>query len=458
METTEVRAMSARAIEAVKSILIALLAASALVLGSHAAIFGGEGESVPLLAVFSGVFRDGWTADGAAGASVRTAAAERPSCIVITNEYGERYGAKYDAAQLELMYDRTGSVFGEAFGSASDFGETGEAEWRDALVLPCIYYAYPESVDVKMLGVWFGANPSAGEPTDGLKTRRLCVVFSGERVRLLFQESRTGAFYGADTDSLGEESQAVGLYGGNGVRFAFETDGGYSGDPYVVLMPDAAHPVVEAANPAADVERLGEALSGLGVGNQPQSSYTETDGTMVFVTSTFKLSIDTSGDAVYRRTAPVARAAGVAAPDTRPVDAAVAAARAAVFNTIGKTCGDAGIFLTGVLEEEPGVYTVSFAYSVAGGRVYLRGGRSAARVTVSGGEATNMELTFRRYAVTGAAVTLLPEQLALAAAGGEFALAYSDAEGSELVPEWIRVDAAAPVAPAAAVKSETGAV
>jgi hypothetical protein len=124
-------------------------------------------------------------------------------------------------------------------------------------------------------------------------------------------------------------------------------------------------------------------------------------------------------------------------------DAAVLAARAAVVNTIGRTCGDAGIFLTGVVTEEPGVYTVSFAYGVAGGWVYLRGGRSAARVTVSGGEASAMVLLFRRYMITDETVTLLPEQLALAAENGEFALGYSDSGGNELIPEWTRVGLAA---------------
>jgi hypothetical protein len=449
--------MSARAVEAIKSAVIALLTASALILGSHAAIFGDDGESIPLFSIISGVFRSGQTAEGGDETELgagRTAAGERPSCIVITNEYGERYGAKYDAAQLELMYGRTSSVFGEAFGSASDFGETDEAEWRSALGLPCIYYAYPESVGVELLGGWFGADMPAGGSADGLKTRRLCVVFGRERVRLLFQESQTGGFYGADTDSLGEESQTVGLYGGNGVRFAFETGGEYAGDPYVILMPDTAHPVVEAANPTTDGEKLGEALSGLGVSNQLQTSYTEPDGTMVFVTSAFKLSIDTDGAAVYRRAAVPARAAD--ARTMAPVDAAVLAARAAVANTIGRTCGDADIFLTDVAAVEPGTYAVSFAYSVAGGRVYLRGGRSAARVTVSGGEAASMVLMFRRYTITDETVALLPEQLALAAENGEFALGYSDVGGNEMAPEWIRVGSVSAAESAETAEREMG--
>ncbi|MDR1589293.1 MAG: hypothetical protein LBS51_03785 [Oscillospiraceae bacterium] len=429
--------MNARATEAVKSAVIVLLAVSALALGSYVEIFGDAGESVPFFSVFSGLLRSGLTDDGAGETVSETAVVgERPMCIVITNAYGERYGVKYDTAQLELLYGRTSSVLGEAFGSASDFAETDETEWRDALGQPCIYYTYPAPVGVELLGGWFGAAVSAGGSTDGLNTRRLCVVFGGERVRLLFQESGTGAFYGADTDSLGEESQMVGLYGGNGVRFAFETDGEYAGDPYAVLMPDTAHPVVEISNPTTDGEKLGEVLSGLGVGNQLKSSYTEPDGTMVFVTNTFKLSIDTGGDAIYRRTAAIVRADDASAPALTSVNAAVSAARAAAVNTVGKICGDAGIVLTGVSQAEPGVYTASFEYGVAGGEVHLSGGRSAARVTVSGGEITSMLLTFRRFTVTDETSALLPERQALAAAGQEITLGYSDTGGSEMVPEW----------------------
>jgi hypothetical protein len=426
--------LSARAAEAVKSAAIAVLAVSALSLGWSVVQFDDTGERMPLLGYFAEALKGGRPATGPGETSGGYAAGERPLCIIITNEHGERFGAKYDAAQMELVYARTSSVFGEAFGSAAELGETNEAEWRAALDMPGIYYAYPASVSVEALDRWFGTDMSSGGETDIMKVRRLCVVFGAEGDRLLLQDAETGRFFGADAASLSEESQVVGLFGSNGVRFAFETAEGGSGDPYAVLMPDTAHPVIAASNPMADSGNLGGVLSALGVSNQLQSSYPESDGTMVYVSNTFTFSLDPNGAAAYRHTgaAPPGAASGAAVTE----EAAVAAARSEVDNTLGRTSGDAEIFFAGVTREEQGVYTVSFEYSAAGGRIYLRGGESAASVTVVNGEVTDMTLNFRQYAITGETVTLMPESLAFAAAGGEFALCYFDDGGDAMIPEW----------------------
>jgi hypothetical protein len=420
-----------RAADAIKNAAIALLTASAILFGWRTTSSGASGDPDALSGFFARIFGVSQT-PGREGDGAREPAGERPSCIVITNESGERFGARYDAAQLELVYGRTSSVFGEAFGSASSFGGTGADEWRGALDRPGIYYAYPSGVSVEMLDMWFGADMSSADGASSLDVRRMCVAFGRERDRLLFQDA-AGRFYGADTASLGEQSQIVGLFGGNGARFAFEADYGI-GDPYAVLMPDAAHPVVAAANPMSDGENLDAVLAKLGVSSQLNSSYQEPDGTTVFVSNTFTFSLDTDGGAVYRRTAAVERPAS---ERERGRAAAVTAARTAADNILDGVRGDAGIFLTGVAQMEGDAYAVSFAYGVAGGRVHVGGDGSAAEATVKDGTVTAMTLVFRQFAITGETVPLLPERQAHAAAGGEFELCYFDSGGDLLLPEWV---------------------
>ncbi|MDR1298901.1 MAG: hypothetical protein LBJ84_01450 [Oscillospiraceae bacterium] len=421
-----------RAAETIKNAAIALLTISAIIFGWRTVVSGTSADPDAISEFFAQILGGG-RAPGRSGDEARESPAdERPLCIVITNESGERFGAKYDAAQLELVYGRTSSVFGEAFSSASGFGPADAGEWRGALDRPGIYYAYPSGVSIEMLDAWFGTNMSPVGGASELDVRRMCVAFGRERDRLLFQDA-AGGFYGADTASLGEQPQIVGLFGGNGARFAFETDNGRS-DPYAVLMPDAAHPVIAAANPMSDSGNLDAVLAELGISNQLNSSYTDADGTTVFVSNTFTFSLDGNGDAVYRRTA---SAAQPASERERGQAAAVTAARAAADGILAGVCGDAALVLAGVAHAEQDAYIVSFAYSVAGGSIYVGGDGSAAEATVKDGVVTEMALVFRQYAITGETVPLLPERQAYAAAGGEFELCYFDSGGELLAPEWV---------------------
>jgi hypothetical protein len=54
---------------------------------------------------------------------------------------------------------------------------------------------------------------------------------------------------------------------------------------------------------------------------------------------------------------------------------------------------------------------------------------------------SDIELIFRNYTLTGEYTVMLPERLALAAAGGEFVLSYSDAGSETLQPFWAKFEA-----------------
>jgi hypothetical protein len=431
-----------RAIPAVKNALIVLLTLSAVFMVWRISLFGDIYDSFN---VVGGALGESGENGGPAGAGETAPDARRgetPACIVITNSLGEHFGVKYDAATLALAYGRTGSVFGEAFGSASRLKPTGEEEWRDALRSKGVFYSYQTGVGIEALGSMFGARIPSGNAAGDISVRRLCIVFGEERDRLILQDGETGEFYGADTASLGEEAQVVGLFGSNGARFAFETGEYGAADPYFILLPDEPHPVLTAANPMEDEEEMAGVLIALGVSNQLKSSYTDPDGTRVYVAGSFTFSIDPDGRAAYRADP----SAMQPIPGTRPGEgggaAAIAAARRAAENTVGRTMGDALLRFDGAELMSDGSYNVKFTYSPAGGRVFLGGGDAAAEITIRDGAASAMTLVFRRYAVTDEYVKLMPERQALAASDGELWLGYFDAggNGAKLAPEWVYVN------------------
>jgi hypothetical protein len=415
-----------RAIAALQSVAIAALIVSAVLLGRASGMLDGVIASLPFIGTGREVIS---SSPGGSGAGLAETSAVRPMCIAVINEDGERGFAKYDMDALDLLYDRTGGILGEALGAAAKVVICAEAEWREALCSQGIYFEYVLPVKLSVLDGWLGAEVSA---VDGeLEARRLCVVF-GESVNLLYlQDERDGAFYRAEAVAIVARPQLPATYEGV-ARFAFES--GYDGAaPYMILTESGAHPIVNIYNPLTSQAATQALLEAVGVNTQLQSSYQESDGTSVYVTAEFTLRIAPDGGASYHRTGAV-----TSAGDETPIDIAIEIARRSVYDTVGRFRGDARVYFSGIWKEKSG-YIVTFDYFVSGGRAYLTGGESAAAVRVSGGAVTDMELFFRNFDVTDEYETLLPEVQTLAAAGEEFFLCYSDSYGGAMEPYWASV-------------------
>ena len=428
------RNMNRRVREWLKNGMIALLAVSAILLGRETGLFNDFISSIPLFDGVLGIFRSAAeNEDGsnpASGVILREAA--RPSCIVITQDGGLHYGVRYDTDEKDRIYERTSSIFGETLGSALAPEEITTARWQEALGSPGVYFEYDMPVSLPVLAGWLGARSSADMPVGHL--RRVCVTFGDEMNRIFFEDSETGLFYMADTASFGGRSQVFGMYTGNGAQFAFEAGlPAKECEPYMLLMPGSLHPILTAANPVTPQEELDGVLAVLGINSRLRPPYVDGDGTTVYIGAAFRVSVDARGRAVFSQPDGY-EAGGLTAGEGELIERA----RNVVFETIGKSCGDATVNFEAITAQGDSIYSVTFGYYAAGGRIHLYEDGYAAKITFAGGKITEMRLNFRSYGNSGELYELLPERQALAASGTEFVLSYADSGGERLTPDWVK--------------------
>jgi len=423
-----------RIVEWAKTALIALLTASALLLAWRTGIFSEIIASIPFAGSVAELLGGAGGAAESGGASIKEAA--RPLSIVITNEGGGRFGARFDTNERNAVYERTSSILGEALGSAAEPFEVSEDEWREALGGVGLFYEYATPVRLSILDAWLGARKPDTEHDAVL--RRIFVAFGGERSRLYYQEQGSGAFFCADTASAAGKAQELGMFSPNGAVFAFETGvSGAANAPYMLILPGRLFPEARAVPVGSAEEALKLALSALGLGNEANTTYyMGAERVLVCVGAQFNIRVHADGRVLYRRTdgaAPEGASQGLGEVEL------IEKARAIAADSVGMACGSAeAVFESIEAGEGEGAFTVVFSYYIAGGRVYLPEDRPAVQVTYASREVAGVEMNFRNFSFSGGSSRLLDGRLALAAAGGEFMLSYADTGAEILKPFWVR--------------------
>jgi len=427
--------ISKKAVEWAKTALIALLTASALFLAWRTGIFSEIFASIPFVGSVAELLGGASGAAEPGGASIKEAA--RPLSIVITDEEGERFGAKFNADERNAVYERTSSILGEALGSAAEPFEISEGEWRAAMSGVGLFYEYATPVRLSILDAWLGARKP--DTAHDAILRRIFVAFGEGRSRLYYQEQGSGAFFCADTASAAGKAQELGEYSANGAAFAFETGVSGAGNaPYMLILPDRYFPEVRAA-PVGNAEELLElALSALGLGDEANTTYYYgAESVLVCVGAQFNIRVNADGRVLYRRTdAMAAEGTAQALGEVELIEKA----RAIAADSAGASCGNAEVFFDSIeAGEAEGSFSVLFSFYIAGGRVFLPEDRPAALVTFASWEVSSVEMNFRDFTFTGERVRLLDGRLALAAAGGEFMLCYADTGADTMNPFWVRM-------------------
>lgn len=418
--------------EKIKTGLIVLLSASALLLGWQTRLFN---EFVSNISFFGNVAELMKGASGtvdSGGASLKEAA--RPVTIMITSGEGERYVVKYDTDARNAAYDRVSSIVGEAFGSAFAWSEISEDEWRSALSDPGVYFEYMTPVKLSVLDGWLYARMP--ESVADTLLRRVAVATAENRSRIYYQDDESGLFYGADTQLAAGRAQELEIYSENGAVFAFESGiAGSENAPYMLLMPNTEHPNLRAAAAGSTEDLLDAALAALGYGNEKYTTFSEGEGVLRRVGTQFNIGADLFGRIMYRNTENLQPT-----EEQRTINESqmIEQARAIISDTIGSMCGSAEVFFDSIEYSARQSVSLYFAYHIAGGRIHLFEDGYAAKVSIVSGIITEVELNFRNYSLNGEYIKLLPERQALAAAGGEFVLCYSDTGSERLLPSWIR--------------------
>ena len=420
-----------RASGRIKDIVIVLLLLSAVFWGWKSRLFGNSSAQMSdVFSMFENVLA---VAEEQAEDETLITEAAKPLCIVVTNADGEHYGVKYDMDEIGVLYSKTVLIFSEALVSATAAERVTEAQWRQALMSGSVYFKYASPVKLSVLDGWYGSEITGG--WSAFSVSRLCVVDEGETCSLYFIDEDTGDYYAAVSSVSSRIAELADSVGINSTFFAFELDSGYlSPGCYTLLkLDETGYPVLEAVNPMEEDDALESVLMNLGISEYQESSYTEGDGTRVFVDEDFTVSLKTDGTMIYTRTDSSEQTASMDESE------AIEFARALVASTLGENCGsDTGIYFDCIETDDTGSYRVCFRYVVAGGLVQLGDDRYAADVTVRGGALAEMTLCFRNYTVTSELVQLLPETQTAAASGGAFLLCYLD-DGSDirLEPVWI---------------------
>jgi hypothetical protein len=435
---------STRIVEWIKTSLIALLSASALLLVWQTGIAREFVIAIPFLSNVAVMVMSGAAPSEPVGAVAKEAA--RPLCIVITTQDGGRYASKYDTAERNVVYDRTSSILGEVLGSSADFVEVGEDEWRAALSGQGLYYEYVAPVKLSVLDGWLYARTPNIRSDASL--RRVFVAFGEDRSSIYYQDADSGIFFGADTASAAGTAQELGVYTPNGARFAFETGVASSEESaYMVILPGDVYSNARVT-PAGGAEQLLDVvIDAAGHRTETNRIYYDAAGTLVCVGTQFNIRLYNDGRAVYRHTGIAANLEDTGSPGDNEgfgvggdsgEGAMIEMARIAADSTVGRLCGAAEVFFESI-EYYPGdVCTVYFTYYFAGGRVLLANDGFAAKVTLNAGEVAEMELHFLNFAIAAETTLLLPELQTFAAAGGEFMLCYSDAGADTFEPFWQR--------------------
>ncbi len=444
MSRTDRRRHRARPVaEALKSVLIVILAASALYLTALAISAGTPGGGSP--AGLLEQLRSALAGDQGEGEPVQTgqpAMAARPVRMAVVNSQG-RYAAEYDAALTDQLFDQLAGLLSEALASAQAPRQVDRSAWRQALCEPGVYFDLLGDVPLDALYAWLGeggSNPSL----PGAAVRRLAVVREGENTALYYCSQEDGRYYACSTALAypGHMENTLEAYSPNGAIFAFqsEQEGLESLGGDMLLTAQAPSPRgYRGTNPFAlgdsvQVERLQQAL---GFRVQESSVY-EIPGGVRVREGQETLEVQSSGIVRYHAAQTSASRYQVEGESSA---ALIEAARALAQSTLGESCGAARLYLDSLERQEDGSWTVRFGYCLDGAAVDVAATGWAAEFTVEEGYITGYTLHFRSYEETGQRVSQLPLAQAAAAlealdgAGRELLVCYTDS-GETVTAGW----------------------
>ena len=422
-----------RLIEWGKTLLIILLAASAIYLLGRTQFFEGmRGRVQSLLSATASDEREDFTGQS-------DPAVIRPMSVVMTLESGQRYGVQYDLAETDAVFSSVSTLLTEAVSSVDAPRKISERNWRDALgkegIWLDLYYPLPLEV-------------LSGHPDEGARSvhsshavRRLCLAAGREdSVELLYINEPDGVFY-ACTTTLSRRTHLEPVLAGwsaNGAMFAFEVPGMENVAPYILLTATPKPVTYRSGNPlAGDSGRIAELLKKLSFQSRGNALDPLTGGLQVEGNDSLRLlesgllTFHTLGDTEFRF---------LLSENTH--QGALDYTQDLANATIGAWCEGAGLRLAGVQERADGL-EILYQYCLDGIPVELPGGNPAARFVVRNGAVTDFSLYFRAYSPTGETTLILPELQAAAALGAdageenELTLIYQDGGGERAGAGWI---------------------
>ncbi|MDR0951786.1 MAG: hypothetical protein LBM18_02570 [Oscillospiraceae bacterium] len=354
-----------------------------------------------------------------------------PETILITDENGARYAAKYDYASRERVFAQLSTSLGEALGSASAPQALDEDGWRQALDKPGVFFNWPNPQPLELIAASGGASP--GWSNSESLVRRLCLACSGGKVFLALETDFPGEYLRLAT-ALSEGS-FLGRLGSSGLTagsFAFETDFAVSTlDPYFVFSDETlALPAASRISVPVNLNPLPLALSNFGMNERLSTNYNDGDG-IVYVDGYKTLRLSSDGRASFS----ASNADGLTVASTTGSPTAferLSAASALISATLGPVCGQAEIGFLGS-EQSGEEHTLYFGYYVDGIPVRASEDVWCAKIEIFGSLIVRAELICWSFALESGTLTPFSEKYNAeisAGSGGVPRLFYESAVSS----------------------------
>ena len=416
-----------RALDWLRRGLIVLLLLSALLLLRHTGYYTGFRD------LLSGAADTVGSTAAAAGETPRAAVNVLPlTAAVCGPEGGARFGAAY-SEEPSTIFRRFSVELGEALGTADSPVEIGEAAFRECLTGCGVCFRFACPVQLQLLSGWLGTEMS-GEAADA-ETAFLCLAASETETSLCYRTTE-GQYFRCATAAKADALRArTAEYPPNGALYAWETDRLEGGDTLLLTDPPAYSQVRSAVTLPQGGERDALLLA-MGMNSFVASSYTEADGTVVYVNEETSLRLNPSGTVFFRV------ATGPDAPEDVSLAAAADSAWRVAERSIAPLCGDAALYFAGAgYNESQRTVTVLLDYMVDGIPVALASGH-AAEIVLRGDTLIQARLQLRSFTRTEERASALPwlQAAAIAAArGGEPQLVYADA-GEATECRWVIAD------------------
>ena len=364
--------------------------------------------------------------------SAELAQAVRPRTVLVRTADGATSVSAYAGSETEEAFHRFSAILGEALGSAGEPEAIDEKAFRTGLNAGCVWIDFFCEMPLDVLAQWLGSGMHSAAAQ--MRAQRLYLGLSDLTAQLVYQ-AEDGSFYRCTTAAMSDALETrINEFTGGGAHFAFEDAELRRMQPYAVMLetlPQCAGVTGASGRTAVSAEQLLQAAE---MNRYLASTYTEADGTLVYIDNERSLRINPDGTVSFRTTGTESEARiadGLAG--------AVSYAYSVALQSIGRCAQQADILLTEISGDAQRGYTVCFDYCMDGIPLRLASG-NAARIVLRNGQLTEFRLTLRSYVRTEDSQLVLPMRQAAAiadAAGAAPELVYVDS-GEYVSCIWVK--------------------
>lgn len=399
-----------RIIERIKSAVIVLLLLSAVFLLYNTGYYSGVFDFFDRVVLSNNDFSQDSDSQGTElGQIVASPAKQFSLCF----GPGGRYASAYDGEVVEEDYSRFSAFLAEALGSASQPRTVDEAEWIKALESESVYINYFVPQHLEVLSSQLGTEMSSMADVNVFADEFCLSCESGGEVKLLFKSDNE--YYFCDTAvSASALRERIAEYVPTESAFSYSDKLLYGIKNSTLVLKDFdSVRLIESSGIPASAQQLEMLMPAFGINEYTTSYYKEADGTSVYVDSNCVLRLSPYGHALYE----LSGDASVRASD-KGFPSAIELCWEIIGATVGQSCGNAEVYLSGCEVIGEGNYIFTFDYMFNGVPIHI-GSRHAAVINIENSALIKAEIIFKSYISTGDSVNILPMYQAAAMASAK---------------------------------------